>query len=87
MGWDLEHELNEKKRVIELEFFFFSPFWGTINAGFSKMVPIWLLSKRRIIVFVWSDENEGFQIDDATHPIHCRICIFLAFSCGLAETI
>lgn len=86
MGWDLTHSLNEKKRVIELEFFF-SPFSGIINAGFSKKVPRWLLSKRRIVVFVWSDENEGFRIDDAVHPIHCRICIFFAFSCGLAKTI
>lgn len=87
MGSDLTHSLNEKKRVIELEFFFFSPFSSIVNAGFSKKVPRWLLSKRRIIVFVWSDENEGFRVDDAVHPIHCRICIFFAFSCGLAETI
>lgn len=87
MGSDLTHSLNEKKRVIALEFFFFSPFSGIINAGFSKKVPRWLLSKRRIVVFVWSDEKEGFRIDDAVHPIHCRICIFLAFSCASAETI
>ena len=53
--------------------------------------------KRRLFVYMWTDENGGFRIDDVIHHIllawrmlsrgSYRISIVVAFSCGRAKMI
>ena len=70
-------------------------FSGTRNTVFPKRSPEWrfFFLKRRLIVFVWTDENGGFP-KRSFHTYHTAkgkgcysISFVISFSCGRAKTI
>ena len=69
-------------------------FSGTRNTVFPKRSPEWsFFLKRRLIVFVWTDENGGFP-KRSFHTCHTAkgkgcysISFVISFSCGRAKTI